>query len=291
MSHRELLEYCREMHRSDGIRAFTFEALTDAKSLYWALYKQGLTQAKLLAALGLTEEYRAFKDAQPIMRAGGPTQRWTWERILEAAKAVHAKQGFLPPGGWFQANGYGSLVGALYNSGRTWDQLQAALGDTANGSFVESRNGMRWRSHPEASLSNFLYARGIEHRRGDRYPAEYAKQSSFKYGYFDLHFRSDRGDWIDVEIWGDKPLGHDESEYQTRRLQKEKFNAKNTNFLGIHYKDCFKEQALDKALRPHLAIRAAFKFDGPTDTPDTHDTLVEHRRIACALSIARSVDA
>lgn len=272
MSKAELLAYCQAMYQREGIKAFVFDALLRHRSLYWALYKQGLTQGKLLDELGLTEEYTAFKDAQPLVRAGGVTMRWTWARIIETAKAVAAKEGSLPPAGWFQSNGYGSLVQALYKSGHTWDQLQAELGDFKKSSFVQSRNGMRWRSHPEASLSNFLYARGIEHRRGDHYPDDYAKQSSSKYGYFDLHFRADSGEWIDVEIWGDKPLGHGEENYGQRRREKERFNRSNPCFLGIHYADCFKEGELSTILEPYLSKRAPFRFDEPTDPliPTTH---------------------
>ena len=272
MSLAELLTYCQELYRREGIKAFAFDALMNHGSLYWALYKQGLTQGKLIDQLGLKDEYKAFKEEQPLIRAGGPTKRWTWTRIVETAKIVAAKEGSLPPGNWFQVNGYGALVTALYNSGHTWDQLQVELGDFTNSSFVESRNALRWRSHPEASLSNFLYTRGIEHKRGERYPEEYGQQSKSKYGYFDLHFRDDNGDWVDVEIWGDKPRGHNEADYSQRRLEKEEFNKANERFLGIHYADCFKEDVLADILLPHLARRAAFRFDKPTDPliPATH---------------------
>jgi len=282
MSKAELLSYCQQLYSREGIGAFSFDALLNRGSLYWALYKQGLTQRKLIAALQLENEYTIFKDAQPLVRAGGITKRWTWARIIETAKVVKAKEGFLPPAGWFQINGYGSLVQALYNRNRSWDQLREELGDFGGSSFIKSRNGMRWRSHPEASLSNFLYARDIEHRRGDRYPDEYAKQSKSKYGYFDLHFQSDNEERIDVEIWGDKPLGHDEENYSRRRLEKEQFNKGNVRFLGIHYADCYKEERLAEILEPYLVKRAAFRFDTPTDPqiPTTHwsntDELLAH---------------
>jgi hypothetical protein len=103
MSKAELLIYCREIYQREGIKAFAFDALLNHRSLYRALYKQGLTQGKLIDELGLSEEYATFKDAQPLIRAGGVTRRWTWARIVETAKAVTAREGFLPPGGWFQA--------------------------------------------------------------------------------------------------------------------------------------------------------------------------------------------
>ena len=106
---------------------------------------------------------------------------WTWERIVKTAKEIQEKEGFLPPAGWFQQNGHGSLVHAVYYLGNDWEKLRHELEDFSSSSFVESRNGMRWRSHPEASLSNFLYVRGIEHKCGGRYPDEYAKQARASY--------------------------------------------------------------------------------------------------------------
>ena len=124
--------------------------------------------------------------------------------------------GHLPPASWFQANGYGSLVGSVYYLGKTWEDLRQDLGDFHSSQFVESRNGLRWRSHPEASLSNFLHARGIPHRRGQRYPDEYALVTGRSYGMYDLHFDGLAGE-VDVEIWGDKPKGHGEADYAEKR--------------------------------------------------------------------------
>jgi len=282
MSDAELLEYCRELYGREGIQAFSFEFLSNHGSLYWSLYQRGITQRKLIASLGIEAEYLAYKNAQPIVRKGGITKRWTWERIVEEAKTVQANAGFLPPAAWFQANGQGSFVQAVYYLGHTWEKLRHELGDFKSSRFVESRSGIRWRSHPEASLSNFLYARGIEHKRGDRYPDEYAEQSDSKYGYFDLHFRNDAGAWVDVEIWGDKPGGHDEVGYSKRRRDKEKFNKDNPLFLGIHHKDCFDEEILGKILEAYVSRRPAFRFDRPTDPliPTTHwsntDELLEY---------------
>jgi hypothetical protein len=163
------------------------------------------------------------------------------------------------------------FAGAVYTLGQTWDALRAAAGDTSSGAFVESRNGLRWRSHPEASLSNFLYARGVEHRRGDRYPKEYEALSGRTHGRYDLHFAGTSG-WIDVEIWGDDPGGHDPSNYRAVRAFKEQFNADNPNFLGVHFERCFSETELTDLLAPHLGTIAPFVFERPTDPliPTTH---------------------
>lgn len=253
MSHDELLAHCRQLYERDGIMSLTYQKLSKHKSLYYNLYRSGLNQKTLLSRLNLQGEYKTQSAA------------WSWERIVEEAKTVKEKMGFLPPAGWFQKNGQASLVTATYSLKRTWENLRDELDDFENSSFVESRNGLRWRSHPEASFSNFLYARGIEHKRGEKYPAEYVNHSDSNYAYFDLHFLNAKSKWVDVEIWGDKPHGHNETTYKSKRRYKELFNANNPNFIGIHFNDCFSEEKLAEILKPHIGAISPFKFDKPTD--------------------------
>ncbi|HWB44017.1 MAG TPA: hypothetical protein VG900_01130 [Hyphomicrobiaceae bacterium] len=172
--------------------------------------------------------------------------------------------GFLPPAAWFQKSGHSSLVTGVYSGDHTWEDLRVAVGDFTDSIFVESRNGMRWRSHAEASLSNFLYARGIGHRRGERYPEAYAEQSGRAYGIYDLHVATTSG-WLDVEVWGDRPNGHDEESYAQKRRAKEAFNAGNAAFLGIAHQDCYSDERLAAVLVPYIGSIAPFVFDKPTD--------------------------
>lgn len=39
-----------------------------------------------------------------------------------------------------------------------------------------SRNGMWWRSMAEANFANYLYARGITIKKGERYPDDYGER-------------------------------------------------------------------------------------------------------------------
>ena len=133
--------------------------------------------------------------------------------IVKKAVAIKCSQGSLPPALWFQKNGHAALIQALYNLGHTWDQLREAVGDFSNSNFVQSRNGLRWLSHAEASLSNFLYARGIQHKKGERYDDTFSQSSPTRYAIYDLHFVGTDGDWFDVEVWGDIPGGHNEEKY------------------------------------------------------------------------------
>jgi hypothetical protein len=286
---RELLDRCRSIYEAEGFDGLTFGSLKRA-GLYFPLYYFGVTQAHLLERLGLSEKYAEHKATQPFMRKGQMVERWTWERILTEARKVRDDLGFLPPAGWFQANGLFSLVHHTYRTGHTWEDVRDALGDFQSSLFVESRSGLRWRSHPEASLSNFLYARGVEHTRGERYPDGYEEATGRAYGLYDLHFLCARGR-MDVEIWGDDPGGHGADEYGAKRAEKERFNSDNPNFLGIAFKDCFDEGRLSAILAPYIGTVEPFVFDRPTDSviQSTHwsntDELLEYcRHLAAQMS-------
>lgn len=266
MSREELLEYCRELYNERGISALSYSALRIVKTLYMNLYRAGLTQKRLIAELELEQEYADYKRSVPLVRTDGRVvARWTWERCIREAAIAKRLFSSLPPAGWFQANGQQSLVQAVYYLGKTWEMLREELDDFDGSSFVESRSGIRWRSHPEASLSNFLYARGIEHKRGERYPEDYSEHASARYAYYDLHLRSHSGEWIDVEIWGDKPNGHGEDRYKEKRSDKENYHAGRADFLGIHFKDCYSDDVLTKLLAPHIGIIEPFRFSKQTD--------------------------
>lgn len=265
MSEDDLLRFCRTLYEKDGIKALSYEALSKQGTLYYHLYQHGLNQKALIVRLDLQEQYSAYKATMPMMRKGRSAQRWTWTHIIKEAALAKKKMGALPPAAWFQDNGQKSLVQAVYYLGHTWEDLRKELDDFVGSNFIASRNGMRWLSHPEAALSNFLYARGIQHKRGERYPDEYSQHSTAKYAFFDLHFLSSAGAWIDVEVWGDKPNGHAEVHYKIKRGHKEAYNESNPNFLGIHFRDCFNEAALANILEPYIGSIEAFQFDKPTD--------------------------
>jgi hypothetical protein len=284
MSDEELIDFCRGLYAKQGITALSYGALRTHSTLYTTLYHRGLRQTVLLERLGFVEEYRAWKAEQPIRHGAELRERWTWERVVREAQQARLTQGFLPPAAWWQANGGASLVQALYQLGRTWEDLRAELGDFQSSQFVESRSGLRWRSHAEASLSNFLYARGVSHRRGSRYPKEYEDQTGRAYGMYDMHFEGRLGS-VDIEVWGDKPNGADTDNYQAKREGKERFNTDNPSFLGIHFTDCYSEERLAQILEPHLGLVEPFCFDRPTDRviPSTHwsntDELLEYCRV------------
>ena len=261
----DLLDRCRKLYSEHGFEALTFKALK-AEGLYFPLYQRGLTKTEVLKRLGLEAEYESFESNRPRLYAGTVRERWTWERIVRIATETKAAHGHLPPAAWFQRNKLGSLVYYVYQSGHTWDEVQEAVGALPGGNFVESRNGLRWLSHAEASLSNFLYARGIDHRKGERYPDAFADVGDAKYAIYDMHFLAADQRWIDVEVWGDNPDGHGRETYARRRGHKETFNRDNAAFLGIDHTACYQESALTEILEPFIGRIVPFRFDKPTDS-------------------------
>ncbi len=285
MSDQEMMEYLRERYQNYGIGSLSYVAIKKEKGLYFHIYNKGLKISEVIKRLGLEEEYNAFKTENFTKTVNGKIQRrWSWGRVIEEATPLVKENGFLPPAQWFQKNKMGSLVFSVYSLGKDWNDLRKHFNSYENSDFIQSRNGMRWRSHPEASLSNFLYARGIEHKIGEKYPAEYSEYGNASYGYYDLHFKGRNNEWIDVEVWGDKPKGHNEEGYQQVRMAKENFNRNNINFIGIHYGDCFQEELLEELLKTYIGCIAPFVFDKPTDKiiQSTHwsnsDELVEYCR-------------
>jgi hypothetical protein len=265
MSRDELLKFCRKLYDKQGVAAFTFSGLKSIPTLYFHLYNKELPQKTLLKELGIAQEYKQYVLSTPKKYGSTIRERWTWDVILEKSRTIIESEGYLPPALWFQKNGQASLIQAIYNLGHTWAELREAVGDFSNSNFVQSRNGIRWLSHAEASLSNFLYARGIEHKKGERYDESFADLAAGRYAIFDMHFLGKRGEWFDVEIWGDKPNGHNEEKYAKTRSAKEFFNISNPHFLGIHFADCYDEAKLTEILKPHIGVIAPFQFDKPTD--------------------------
>ncbi len=283
MSEEEILQYLWARYQKYGIGSLSYVSIKNEKGLYFHLYKKGLKITEIINKLDLNEEYHAFKTENFTKTVNGNIQRrWSWKRIIKEAAPIVEDNGFLPPAQWFQANKLGSLVFSVYKLGNDWNNLRAHFNSYENSDFIQSRNGLRWRSHPEASLSNFLYTRGIKHKNGEKYPDEYSDYGDASYGYYDLHFKSDANEWIDVEVWGDKPKGHNEQGYQKVRTAKERFNKKNKNFLGMHYSDCFEEEKLETLLNKYIGYISPYIFEKPTDKviQSTHwsnaDELIEH---------------
>lgn len=217
------------------------------------------------------------------IKSQGGYSFWTWKRIVKKANDIVKQCGYLPPAEELRRMGYSSMAAVLYERGKTWEDLRAVVNDFNRSSFVQSRSGLRWRSHPEASLSNFLFSRGIKHGKGKKYPEEYTSFSGRNYGYYDLWFLDKNNRLIDVEVWGDKPLGFKEEHYKYKRKIKEEFNKGRNTFLGLHYTDCYSEALLSKKLEPFIGDIYPFNFVKPYDRQieTTHWSNADDLLITC----------
>jgi hypothetical protein len=270
MSDNDLMLYLKARYQKLGVEGLTYTSLKKEKGLYSLLYSRGLRAGNILSKLGLENELKKHKENK------------LWGKIIDIVDPIVEEKGFLPPAQWFQSNGFSSLVYYVYSLNKNWEVLRDHYNSFEDSSFITSRNGMRWRSRPEASLSNFLYARGIEQKPGEKYPEEYASYGDASYGYYDLHFISSSDEWVDVEVWGDKPNGHNESGYATKREAKEEFNKSNSSFLGMNFRDCYDDIHLESLLKPYIGLIDPFVFDKPEDKiiQTTHwsdaDELIEY---------------
>lgn len=258
-----LLTELRRLYELHGCEAL-FTPFLEKHRLYLRLRKVGLKQQEYLVALGLADEFAKWKFNNRTY-GGKPQQRWSWDRAVETACRAKEEHGELPTMDWFRKNKQTNLVNAVFRSGHTWEQLRETLGSFKKSTFRQSRNGMRWLSQPETSMSDFLYARGISHERGQRYHTGYAEASGRHHGTYDIHFLAVDGRWIDVEIWGDLPDNLSGGKYAQTRALKEAWNANNQNFLGIQFQDCYSDDKLTRILEPYIGVIAPFNFDKPTD--------------------------
>lgn len=263
MTKDELLQEVRALYRTHGIEALSTPFL-EKRRIYSLLLKAGLYQPTLLIEMGLADEYAHWKSTSRKYR-GVVRLALTWDQAIQKANEFKAQFGDLPTLEWFRRNGHTSLANAVYRSGHSFEDLRAAVGSFANSQFRESGAGIRWRSYPEASLSDFLYARGIIHKRGERYDQKYSEQTGRHHGTYDLHFKTKDDRWIDVEIWGDLPDKLTNGRYGVTRKAKEDWHKDKADFLGIQYKDCLSDERLTLILQPYIGVVEPFQFDKPQD--------------------------
>lgn len=248
---KQLLATVRELYETYGIEALAVRFLmAQEKSLYQRLIKTGLNQPALLAALGLTTEYRDWRNSAQRYR-GQIKPKWSWETAVAAARKIVAREGDLKSVADSRNAGLSSLTSAVHRAGRTWDELRVAVGLKPSAGLHISENGMIWGSRAQACLSDFLHARGIPHKKGERYPLPRSKTSRRRWGRFDMHFRSKSGDWIDVKVGGGANAKHPAG--------RSGGYVPNPNFLRIPYRDCLSPAALEGTLEPYIGIVAPLK--------------------------------
>ena len=261
----ELVEAARRLHLKHGLGVLQTRSLSK-HGLLGRLLKVGIAQPALLARLGLTEEFAIWKNTHRSYR-GDVKPKWTWESAVSRAAEVSSEMGDLPTVQWFRTHGLAALTTAIHTSGRTWEDLRTELGLPPVRKFCESKNRMRWLSQSEACFSDFLFERGIEHKRGELYPEAFAAQTGTKWARYDLHFLSKDGIWINVEIWG-VPRGGGATlntisagRYRKRKELKEAWHKTQSDFLGVPYDDCYTPKRLGrKYLAPFIGGLAPRQF-------------------------------
>ena len=188
---------------------------------------------------------------------------WTPEYFDEITKRLLNEYSYIPSGRLLLKIGLRSYTKYMYANGMTMESLQKKY-NCRKHRWI-SKNDMFWMSMPECCLANFLYARGVGIKNGERYPPGYSTQSGKHHGIYDLHFVANLNEyenkWISVEVWGDNPGGHGAEEYKHTREGKELFNINNNMFLGIGYKSCYVERELEIILSPYIGIIAPYIFE------------------------------
>jgi hypothetical protein len=256
-----LMAEVKKLYDQQGVEALSKPFLKKA-GLYYRLASAKVRQAELLEHLGIADEYGKHRGR---IYAGRFVPRRTFEEMVEAIRTIAEVKAGLPTMEWFRKNGHSGLITDIFRTGHSWEEVRSVLGDFASSHFRTSRIGIRWRSQPEASFSDFLYARGIRHRRGERYDAGYAEASGRHRGHYDVHFATPDGREVDVEIWGDLPDKLSDGRYASTRAAKERWNANNPNFLGIQYVDCLSDARLTAILEPFIGVIEPFRFEKPQD--------------------------
>jgi hypothetical protein len=226
-----------------------------------------------------TEEWKE-KRKERLNQSRG-TIDWNEEKVYEIWNIMVEHYGYVPTAVEVRKefSEYGSIFGAMSKFMITFDEIRSRYPDEKYGPnfnlisttidgkpikgfknrtrWTESVNGMRWHSRAEASVSNFLYARGIPQKKGELYGEEYSRNSDYSRGWFDIHFEAQDGRIIDLEIWGNM-----DENYAKKRKAKEDYNSNNPNFLGVNFDDCT-ETGLTEAFEPYIGIIEPYIFDKP----------------------------
>lgn len=218
---------------------------------------------------GVHNEWK--RQRKENMNKGHGCTNWTEKYFDNISNTLIKEHGLIPPASWLRANGYGSYLSFAYSKGWNVQVLQERYNFITHNT---SRAGIRWRSHPEVCVSNFLYSRGIKHCVGKRYPLQYNVQSGFQSGTYDLHFFGITNEYaqkeINVEIWGNNPDGSGPKGrgemYRQRRSAKEQYHKDDPLFLAINWKDCLNEDRLIDIFKPYIGMIKPYIFRDECDS-------------------------
>ena len=263
----------------EGFEALSTYRLNELR-IYYPLYNLGWNLQKICHRYGMTTEEWELRKKKMIVQSKGHID-WNENKIYEIWDILVQHYGYVPTANEVRQEfpKYKTLFGAMTELRISIDQVRAMypsqkygpnfnlITTTIDGQpikgfknhtrWTESVNGMRWHSRAEASVSNFLYGRGIHHKKGELYGEEFSRDSDYSRGWYDIHFEAQDGRYIDLEIWGNM-----DENYARKRRAKEEYNSNNSNFLGIDFDDCT-ESGLTKAFEPYIGIIEPYIFDKP----------------------------
>jgi hypothetical protein len=267
------------VYNREGASALSFDRLKEI-NLYYPLYGFGWSLEKIYHRYGISSEHFREKRRERKINAQGHID-WNEEKIYEIWDIMVEYYGYVPTAVEIREDfsQFGSIFSKMGELDISIDKIRSKYPENKYGPnfnktsvtiegkplkgfknrtrWTDSVNGMRWHSKAEARVSNFLYARGINHKKGELYPDDYSANSDYSRGWYDIHFEDINGRIIDLEIWGNM-----DEDYAKKRKAKEEFNVENPNFLGIDYNQCT-ENGLTDVFEPYIGIIQPFIFIKP----------------------------
>jgi hypothetical protein len=275
MNREECLETMGKLIETHGVKCISKQWLNENgyKQLYGRIHSTAIKNINLgiiAKHFNCYDEYIKQKQAQQIKSCNRTV--WSEEQLDQAIRDVIKKYNYFPPREFLNANGYSNLLNAMYRANITKETIvnkYGSYGTPNKNNRLICKNKLVWNSYPEAACANFLWSRGITVYKGSRYPDEYSQMSGNSYGLFDIEFIGTKGEFenkrIFVEIWGNFS-GKIGERYNKKRKFKEEFNKDNKYFLGIGYKDCFKESKLITIFQPYVESSTTIRYDTESDT-------------------------
>lgn len=264
-----VLHFTRQLYRDQqvGLKALSYTWLTDN---YLLRHYNRLVIVHKIPLEEVAKEWNILSEwksqRKDYMCEGRGVTNWSIEKMDEIALTLIQKHGHIPCYQWLRQNGYGSFSCWAYSNGYNSQSLQERFNYSK---CLTSRSGLLLLSQAEVSFSDFLYSRGIEHRRGRQYLESFCKQYGYTKCMYDFHFLGRIDPFtkteISIEIWGNLPQCMGGERYSIVRRAKENFHRQDVSFLGIEFTDCYNEDRLVQLLRPYIGIIKPYQFKSPHD--------------------------
>lgn len=287
----------KELYQEFGATALICSWLCDHghRKLYDIYsHSDGCSLQKLTKKWGIYDEWKVAKQIYRKQRPPDVVNKekpiWTSQKIDETMKFIIKKYGFLPPSGFIddELGNLRKFHAALYNNGGLeYYKEKYAIIDRLRNYDVLKR---RFRSFPEAALSNWLISKQIIPDMGEKYPQSY-KEFSGKSAWYDMHF------WspilrikVNIEIWGGPGKNSPGSEiYIKQKEDKISFHGNDITFMHLNYEKCFDLAYLELLFMPYIGMRPIYNdvnkhvFD-PTKWSLSEELLVKGKDICSHFS-------